>query len=217
LGKVKEYVIHYELQHHGFIHVHIILWVQEEDLMKITNEIVVVILVTIDETIAKFVVPNDSLQNKLFKMVLRKQLHECQSQSIRKNRNGTSRFGFPFASHVEPNSFFNKETNKWEYYKPRYEDQNVVSYHPTLLLLWGVHFNVLHITSSYWSFYLLKYAMKCEPPGTLNLNYKNGERLGLQNESKLQLQLISSFIISKPMSLAEGTLICLNIPIIHKS
>jgi hypothetical protein len=54
-----------------------------------------------------------------------------------------------------------------------------------LLLLWGVHFNVLHITSSYWSFYLLKYAMKCEPHGTLNLNYKNGERLGLQNESKL--------------------------------
>jgi hypothetical protein len=31
LSKVKKYVIHYELQHHGFVHAHIILWVQEEN------------------------------------------------------------------------------------------------------------------------------------------------------------------------------------------
>jgi len=30
LGKVKEYVIRYELQHHGSIHAHIILWVEEK-------------------------------------------------------------------------------------------------------------------------------------------------------------------------------------------
>jgi hypothetical protein len=30
LNKVKEYVIRYELQNHGFVHAHIILWVQEE-------------------------------------------------------------------------------------------------------------------------------------------------------------------------------------------
>jgi hypothetical protein len=59
--------------------------------------------------------------------------------------------------------------------------------------------------------------MKCEPHGTLNLNTKNAERLGLQNASKLQLQLISSFIISKHVSLAEATFICLDILIIHKS
>jgi hypothetical protein len=57
--------------------------------------------------------------------------------------------------------------------------------------------------------------MKCEPHGTLNLNTKNVEWLGLQNASKLQL--ISSFIISKLVSPAEVTLICLDIPIIHKS
>jgi hypothetical protein len=56
---------------------------------------------------------------------------------------------------------------------------------PTLLLLWGAHFNILHFTSLYWSFYLLKSAMKCEPPhGTLNLNTKNVEWLGLENASK---------------------------------
>ncbi len=201
----------------SWIHAHIILWVQEENLMKITNEIIVVIPTIFYETTAKFVVPNDILQNKLFKMVLQKQSHECQSWCIWKGWNGTCRFGFPFVSHVEAQKNFNKEKIKWEYYKPRYEDQNVVPYHPTLLLLRGVHFNILHITSSYCSFYLLKYAMKCEPHGTLNLNTKNIEWLGLQNASKLQLQLISSFIISKLVSHAKITFICLDIPIIHKS
>jgi hypothetical protein len=58
--------------------------------------------------------------------------------------------------------------------------------------------------------------MKCEPCGTLNLNTKNVEWLGLQNASKLQLQFIFSFIISKPMSPVETTLICLNIPLYKK-
>jgi hypothetical protein len=39
-----------------------------------------------------------------------------------------------------------------------------------LLLLWRTHLNILHITSSYWPFYLLKYAMKCEPLEILNLD-----------------------------------------------
>jgi hypothetical protein len=59
--------------------------------------------------------------------------------------------------------------------------------------------------------------MKCEPHGTLNSNTKNVEWLGLQNASKLQLQLISSFIISKHVSIAEAIIICLDIPIIHES
>jgi hypothetical protein len=70
LGKVKKYVICYELQHRGFILTHIILWVQENDLEIITNKIVVVILDMFNESTTKFISPNDSLQNKLFKMVL---------------------------------------------------------------------------------------------------------------------------------------------------
>ncbi len=41
LGKIKKYVIRYELQHHESIHAQIILWVNENDLQIITNEIVV--------------------------------------------------------------------------------------------------------------------------------------------------------------------------------
>jgi hypothetical protein len=40
LGQIKKYVIHYELQHHGSVHAHIILWVNENDLQRIKNEII---------------------------------------------------------------------------------------------------------------------------------------------------------------------------------
>jgi hypothetical protein len=79
LGKIKQYVIHHELQHHGSICAHIILWVHEYDLEIITDEIVTFLLTMFDEIITKFTPPNDSLQLKLFKMVLQKQLHEHQN------------------------------------------------------------------------------------------------------------------------------------------
>jgi hypothetical protein len=41
-----------------------------------------------------------------------------------------------------------------------------------LLLFWQAHLNILCIRSSYWSFYLLKFAMKCESHGKFNLNTK---------------------------------------------
>jgi hypothetical protein len=46
--------------------------------------------------------------------------------------------------------------------------------------------------------------MKCEPHGTLNINTKNVEWLGLQNASQVQLQFISTSIISKHVSLVEN-------------
>jgi hypothetical protein len=70
LGKIKEYVICYELQHHGSIHAHIILWVNENDLQRITNEITTFIPVIFDKITKTFIPPNDSLQFNFLKMVL---------------------------------------------------------------------------------------------------------------------------------------------------
>jgi hypothetical protein len=44
--------------------------------------------------------------------------------------------------------------------------------------------------------------MKCDPHGSINLNIKNGEHLGLKYASQLQVQLLFSFIISKLMLFA---------------
>ncbi len=41
--------------------------------------------------------------------------------------------------------------------------------------------------------------MKCEPYGCIKLNVSNVVHLGLQNVSPLQLKLISTLIMSKPV------------------
>ncbi len=58
-------------------------------------------------------------------------------------------------------------------------------YHYTTLILWGAHMNIQRITSSYWSYYLLKYAMKCEPQGIIKLDDVNVKRLGLIDATPL--------------------------------
>jgi len=89
---------------------------------------------------------------------------------------------------------------RWQYYHPYYEDQNVVPYHCTTLMLWGAHMNMQQITSSYWSYYLLKYAMKCEPQSTIKLDDVSAKSLGLVDATPLQLQLISTPITTKLIS-----------------
>ncbi len=91
-------------------------------------------LTIFDDTNAKFILPNDSLQSKLFHMVLWKQLHQCQPQCIQKGWNGICKFEFLFFITYWRKFNFNEKTNRWEYYKPWHEDWNVVPYHPTLLL-----------------------------------------------------------------------------------
>jgi len=111
----------------------------------------------------------------------------------------------------------NNVSNRWEYYRPIYANHNVVAYHPTLLLFWGAHMNMLEITSSHSSHYSLKYLMKCEPHGCIKLDTKNASHLGLQNISPLQLKSISTLITSKPISPIEATLTCIQIQIRQKS
>jgi hypothetical protein len=72
LSKIKKYVIHYELQHHGFVHAHIILWVNENGFQGITNEIIAFIPAIFDKIIKPFIPPNDSLQVKLLQWYYKK-------------------------------------------------------------------------------------------------------------------------------------------------
>jgi len=76
--------------------------------------------------------------------------------------------------------------------------------------------NILHTTSSYWSFNLLKYAMKCEPHGKLNLNAKNAKHLGFKMHKKI---IKINFFIHhiKTCLTYRSNIICLDILIIHKS
>jgi hypothetical protein len=59
--------------------------------------------------------------------------------------------------------------------------------------------------------------MKCEPYEALNLNQKNVKCLGLQIVSQMQLQFVSSLIITKLVSRTKVALTCLQILVVQKS
>lgn len=85
------------------------------------------------------------------------------------------------------------------------------------MLLWGAHCNIQKITSTSWSFYVLKYAMKCEPPGKLNLDIEAAKRLGLAGVSNAQLKAISALTMSQPVSSTSAATAMLGIESIIRS
>ena len=90
-------------------------------------------------------------------------------------------------------------------------------YHPTVLLLWNAHMNLQRITNSAWSFYLLKYAMKCEPNGQMSLDTSSAAKLGLQDVSPAQLKLIENFVMIHPVCPTEAVMLCAEAPIVEMS
>ncbi len=70
-------------------------------MQRITNEIIVYIPAIFDKTTKTFIPPNDSLQLKLFKMILQKKLHENQNCCIQRWLNKTCKFGFWYSPHIE--------------------------------------------------------------------------------------------------------------------
>ena len=214
---MKEYVVRYEIQFRGSLYAHIMLWIEHTDLERVASETTASAPTVFNSTSGNFIEPSDTEQNTLFKTMISKQLHACTSRCHNRKSHGTCKYEFLFPPHTKEQTTYNVDTRRRDYYRPRNEDRNVVPYHAIILLLWGAHINLQRVNTTYWSYYLLKYAMKCEPHGPIQLDKTNAERLGLQGASNSQLQLISSLIISKPISLAEAALACLHIPVIHKS
>jgi len=156
LGNIKQHVIRYEIQQRGSLQPHIILCIMENDIEHITNEIITFVPTMFNNNKKKFIDPTDAMQHNLCKLVMSKQLHTCGNRCKHKFH---CKYGFPFTMQPNQQSKFNNYTNQWEYYHPRHEDRNVVSYHASLLLLWNAHLNIQCITFLYWSYYLLKYTM----------------------------------------------------------
>jgi hypothetical protein len=70
-------------------------------------------------------------------------LKNCHNIWMQKRNNSQWKFGFPYSQHILEKPTLNNVSNRWEYYRPKYANHNVVAYHPTLLLLWGAHMNML--------------------------------------------------------------------------
>jgi hypothetical protein len=90
--KLFKFMLYFHL---GSVHAHIILWINDVDVDCITNEIVAMVLVTIDEHFGKFILPDNEHDLTLFKLVERKQMHQCGSQCKTKKPIGTCKYRFP--------------------------------------------------------------------------------------------------------------------------
>ena len=222
LGKILLYVTRYELQGRGSLHAHIVLWVSEEDIDRVTKEIAGYIPGKFDPESRKFTEPPvGSIESRLYDIVVHKQLHYCKSGLCLSRDKSTNieycKLGFPQESYQDRNPTMHPTTGRWMYFRPGSEHGFVIPYHPLVLLLWGAHMNLQRVTNASWSFYLLKYAVKCEPAGSMNIDLANASVLGLSSLSEIQLKLVSSAILSRTISGSEAALSCLKIKTIHRS
>jgi hypothetical protein len=102
----------YEVQHRLSLHAHTILWLHKNDLNHVTNDVLAFVHTIYDETQKSFVEPLDPIENKLFKQIYRKQLHNCQKNLITLNM---------VTNMVSHTLQTNKTMNKLNYYSDRWE------------------------------------------------------------------------------------------------
>lgn len=147
--------------------------------------------------------PNSTDEDKeLFAAVKLKQQHNCRVLGCLQNNQ--CKYGFPFALHPEHEACINPEARRWEYCRPCAEDIWTVPYHAKVLKYWGAHMNLQRVTGSDLSFYLLKYTMKSECIGKLDLDSGAFKRLGLDHLPEAEKQLINALVLAKPVDPAEA-------------
>lgn len=175
LGRVKHYLIRYEIQNRGSAHARIMLWLNEEDVEKVCAEIDAHIPYIYDWE--KY--PDNSKEKKLHHLVIRKQMHKCTNNCniLLEEGKHKCKYGFPFPIQTSIYPLLDEKTQRWTYYRPTSQYRNIVPYHAGILLLWKAHMNIQRVTNTGLSYYLLKYAMKTEPIGKLNLNINDAAAL----------------------------------------
>lgn len=207
-GRVLHHVVRLETQGRGSLHAHIMLWVHPDDVSWVTNEIHAHVPAEHDPASSTFVEPSDPSELLLYRLVTRKQLHICTDPGNPGCcEEGHCKYHFPAAVQSNFNTVYDPKSKRYLYYRPRYVDRNVVPYHPTILLLWGAHMNLQRVTNAAWSAYLLKYALKCEPVGKLNLDIAILHNMGFTGVSATQLKVATSMTLTKPSSPCDNALL----------
>jgi hypothetical protein len=216
LGEVLHYLVRYEVQGRGSLHCHIILWINPNDLVQVSREICAYVPGHWDPEAKTWTPPAGEVERELFNIVLKKQMHVCREGGCCAHKSNVCSFGFPFPPQPQVDPVFNPGTKKYEYCRLNVEDRNVVPYHPSILLLWNAHMNLQRVTNEAWSFYILKYALKTEPMGKLNLKEGAFEKMHVSGLTQLQMKAFYALYGSKPMSACEIALDLLEIPTIFR-
>ncbi len=99
--------------HVGSIHAHIILWINDVDVDRITNKIVTMVPATIDEHSRKFILLDNEHDFTLFKLVERKQIHQCGPRCKTSKHIGTCKYEFPITIFAEQHVAQHPITQRW--------------------------------------------------------------------------------------------------------
>ncbi|RNA26642.1 DNA helicase ATP [Brachionus plicatilis] len=93
--------------------------------------------------------------------VVRADIPDGNDENGRKLKNSKCKYGFPFQ--LCDNDHISADGCRYYYKRVKKEDQLVVPYNASLLLLWGGHVNVQYVTERGIEQYLAKYVSKIEP------------------------------------------------------
>jgi hypothetical protein len=99
--KLSKFALYFHLI---FVHAHIILWINDVDVDCITNEIVAMVPIIIDEQSTKFILLDNEHDLTLFKLVKRKEMHQCGSQYKTDNHIGTCKYKLPTTIFAKPHA-----------------------------------------------------------------------------------------------------------------
>lgn len=132
-------------------------------------------------------------------------------------RDGHCSRKFPQPIHRDTTPVQRECGRRYCYYCPRECDQYTVPYLPDLALLFDAHVNIVKIVAEEWSAYLLKYAAKAPPGGTLHLSPQELFELGFADADVYAQAAATQFATTFIYQPAELALLALSIPIFRLS
>lgn len=172
-----------------------------------------------DTIFREFLEPIDSNQNKLFKIVMEKQLHICNFWCQQQNNRNNCKYGFFFKPHIEEITTY----NPWRRKNGSILDQGTkttmlsLTIHPCYWC--GVRCTFEFAMYKYNILIVLSFEIRNEmrAPWFHKLEQKNDKWLGLHEAFDAQFYFISSLIITRLVSPLEVVFACLQIPIVQKN
>jgi hypothetical protein len=225
LGPVSDYAIRYECQGRGSLHVHMCIWLPNSTAIALLDErICAFVPAAWDPTANKeqgaFVPPTDPLLHRLYQHVIHKQQHTCRHEDGSTKsciRDGYCRLHFPQPLHESRTPVLGTCKRRYQYACYRECDRWTVAYLPDLALLLDAHVNVAKVVAEEWSFYLLKYATKPDPNGSLHLTPPEMLSLGFQNENVYSRAVAVRFATTQIYQPAQLALIAMDAPTFRTS
>jgi hypothetical protein len=149
---------------------------------------------------------------RVYDLVRTKMMHVCNASCT---SNGRCKRGFPRPLHPDENPSQDPETRRWRYHTEATSDQYIVPYHAICLALWRAHCAVLLICDEAWSTYVLKYVMKADCAGELDISRAILPGIMCPALDPVIAALVSAFSSTRFISPCQAAAVLAKIPLVQ--